>query len=418
MGRGLVAVALVLLAAGCASPSPPGPPPDEGAPAIVHPASVVVADTGGTPNFYHEAHRRPGWTEHPSTRIPGFPADAPALPLTFAPTLDASLQADAPTWAALQPGLYWVPGTNLLFDHHGVHASEEPPPKAYTHGAGTTGAVSDACPDCYVLVVRHPEAHLAAGVLVVAERHPWVDVVVQTGALGSSREFPEATRTLVGSGRPFIGPSGNTPVAGTRAGSAEVHDGANGPPWIVSVAGSNGACRSVTASSGTPTDVVSEFDQRAPSPDSTTERVLVQGTSFAAPRVAGLMGLALLEVRRALGSAREPGTLWSGEPRPSAFLEDGALTHDELRFAMERSAGWFATTEFDPACAAPPAGPWTPAPAPPAPWTKMGWGHVDEESALRAARVLLGEEPVPDRGAEAEAWMDAAMDARRQRYPE
>lgn len=43
----------------------------------------MVADIGLGTNPYHEAFRRPQWTEHPCEVVTGLPCEMPALNLTL-----------------------------------------------------------------------------------------------------------------------------------------------------------------------------------------------------------------------------------------------------------------------------------------------------------------------------------------------
>lgn len=96
-----------------------GPAVPQRASATVEPQAVVaLIDTGINP--YNIAFRDPSplALQHPSTYIPGYPADAQALNLTLgAATLEAALAADAAIWQQVQTRrrkLYWVPGTRIV----------------------------------------------------------------------------------------------------------------------------------------------------------------------------------------------------------------------------------------------------------------------------------------------------------------
>src|SRR5688572_8805840 len=85
------------------------------------PKSVVAyIDTGINP--YHEVFRDTGpyAYQHPSTYIPGFPADAQALPITLPPLGEEAdwatlVQDDCDVWKKVEPRkLYWFPGTRIV----------------------------------------------------------------------------------------------------------------------------------------------------------------------------------------------------------------------------------------------------------------------------------------------------------------
>ncbi|MGH2691778.1 MAG: hypothetical protein ACRDHM_04675, partial [Actinomycetota bacterium] len=96
-------------------PTPtPTPPPPPGAP---EPTAVVAfVDTGINP--YHVAYRDTSGLayQHPSTYIPGYPADAQALNLTLdAESYSAAVKADCEEWKKVERGkLYWIPGTKIV----------------------------------------------------------------------------------------------------------------------------------------------------------------------------------------------------------------------------------------------------------------------------------------------------------------
>jgi hypothetical protein len=74
-------------------------------------------DTGINP--YHVTFRDPSprAQQHPSTYIPGYPADAEALPITLTePDYARAVRRDCETiWKNVKPGrLYWFPGTKIV----------------------------------------------------------------------------------------------------------------------------------------------------------------------------------------------------------------------------------------------------------------------------------------------------------------
>jgi hypothetical protein len=79
-------------------------------------AVVGLLDTGINP--YHKVFRDSSARafQHPSTYLPGYPADAQALNLTLgAADWATAIKADCNLWRSLKPGtLYWIPGTRIV----------------------------------------------------------------------------------------------------------------------------------------------------------------------------------------------------------------------------------------------------------------------------------------------------------------
>src|SRR5581483_4414968 len=390
-----------------------------GAPAIaaVSRATAVVADIGPGTNPYHQAFRRPTWTEHPCTVIPGFSCDTPALNLTFGADYAADLAADRATWASYRPGtLYWVPHTNLLLltTRSFVNADGTGIPDGHvdatgTHGVGTSGAVSAACPDCYVLVVQDAASGNGEGTQYVVDHLPWVDFITNTSFPGSNTEGPGyawASKAFVDSGRlQFVG-SGNFVVYPLLDELSVAYPDYNLPPWVTVVGGAidridfaDGSfdCRGIDPDASKPSDFVGDFAQNLPTPETTNDDLVLTGTSFATPQVAARFAETLRKLRAALGDTRAPGKLWAGAPRNSPLLKDGALTGAEMYQLMASVASYFKPRDYNPLCEPEFAlhGMTPPQPAPLAPWSEMGWGFPLAGDTDRAVQVLLGQSAAP-----------------------
>src|SRR5688572_4614083 len=133
-------------------------------------AVVAFIDTGINP--YHEVFRDPSprAQQHPSTYLPGFPADAVRLDLTFdAEDYAQAVEADCETvWKTVEPGtLYWVPGTRVIgaisFDAGATHPLCEGTNVLDSNGHGTmvasraaAGTDWSACPECLIVSVQYP----------------------------------------------------------------------------------------------------------------------------------------------------------------------------------------------------------------------------------------------------------------------
>lgn len=434
--RNLLPAALAALG-GCGPDSSPVVAPRESAAG----AAVVVADISPGTNPYHEAFRRPGWTEHPSRSIPGFPADVPALPLTLGDDAAAALAADQAVWASYRKDqLYWVPGTNLLlFTANNYTGPDTPDGRTGplgVHGSRTSSVVAASCPDCWVLVVQDWRGLGGAFLATVLDRMPWVDLVTQTNFPATDADVvdfyttappAQATRALERSGRQYFAGTANGILLslGDVLGPIPVHN-YDVPPWVVSVGGvyrryfyefsqtAYESCHLIEHFSGKPAEFVGNWQHRVAAPLGVRDYAYVSGTSFATPEVAGRFGQVLLELRRALGDSRAPGALWAGAPvAGSAALADGRLTPAELRAAMAQTAQYFSTADFDDACLATLlATGRVVTPASPAPWIEMGWGYVTPESVPDALALLLGQGGPEAKPAAASAWMQAVMAVR------
>jgi len=431
--RGQLALSLLVVAAGC--------------PAVVDAATprvtAVVADISPGTNPYHEVFRRPTWTEHPCTVIPGFPCDAPALNLTLGDDYLADLAADALVWKQYRRGvIYWVPGTNLLlttmrsWDGFGLDVHDGFGGKDVGHGLGTSSAAAVACPGCYVLVIQDSNSIDGVPIQEVADHLPWVDFVVSTnvpGQLGSQQAFLEhyaaATRALADSGRFFFAASGDFVTFATdeRVGPPSIEYDA--PPWVVMVGGAYEdlapfgftACHATDAQAGKPADFAGEFLQLAPAVETVAGYTQFGGTSASAPQIAGRFAHALRGIRQVKGDHRGPGLLWTGVPSPSPALKDGKLTAEELRTAFAGAGRYWHGREIDPACAA-----WlvfgstsyTPAVIPMGlPWAQMGWGYVGRDEAQNAIAIVLGTRQPDVKPLQAILFMNSFMELRKGAFP-
>lgn len=409
--------------------------PDLGAGGLGHRASpaAVVADISTGTNPYHAVFRRPDWAEHPSKIIPGFPEDAPALPITLGNKLEQSIQADEDLWSNIQSGVtYWIPGTNLLYlrtrhDDEAFPGVQRGP--AYSladHGVLTSGVIADSCPDCYLLIVADPRGGSAYPLEMLTKIAPWVDVATSTQSatiIGGVESYPAAIDSLL---QPSMGPSSEYAVAAKKwvqagkiyfNGSGNFPSSAVGypvplplltylPPWFSIVGGAYEACRSSELMAGKPTEFVAEYRTVAPSYNSIAAYNDVSGTSFSSPFVATHFAQALKIIRNELGDTRSEGRYWSGEPHNSEALADGELTRDELYEAFQKAAVLFWPDEYIDGC------PGNSVAVSEQPWVEMGWGYVGFDQARMAADILLGHIEAPVIPAEQQQYMDAYLSIR------
>ena len=441
----LLLLASALLLAGCFGSSPSAElEPNEQAPAPAEPQAVIaVVDTGINP--YHVDFRddTPLGRAHPSTYLPGYPADAVAVNLTLgAKDLESALKADAAAWKALEPGvLYWFPGTKVVGAYATAGSPSDPDVGfVFSTGHGTmtasraAGNAYSLCPECRVVAVQGftPES------VTWASEQPWIDV--QTNSWSPAIVFQQADRA------PLLGMPGLTEAFESAAARHAVFGSAgngvmgklgvlghpsftrstSGPRGVVSVGGhDNGevvlwtgswphvaadACDNWAAVG----DTLDEYDPREGG-----------GTSSASPYAAGEAGRLVLEARRALGGGArgEEGVLVSGgnaTPPAEGPLADGDLTVAELQQVLFKTAVAVPVkTEHDGERCAPglyatyPVQ-WTQLPAGAPRYPFLGYGQISVDSLAAALPVVRGEAPLPERPVEDE-W-HARAEAMREAY--
>lgn len=376
------------------------------------PVVVAVIDSGVNP--YHAWFRRPGYTAHPSTYLPGFPTDAPALGLTFSVNHSYNKLVDLEALGSIgRDQLVTIPGTNIV---GAISFGEYEPSDSipivdeFGHGSQTAGAVVAANPDVLLVIVEMGFQDLERALAWVAQQE-WIDLVTMSlgtlgdvGPLGRAVDAADAspqnyTRTIAQSGRMVFVPTGNN----AGYGATDFYDG---PNWIVSVGGVNRDTRGWWAEGTHGQDVSSDARRALPRPDHTSDVVEVYGTSFASPTLAGSVSGALQEARAALGQ--------TSVVQDGVYLANGARARD-IRDAINATAHWYSPTDYRPPNR---ANLTTPAkqddlPFPPvAPWTVSGWGYLGPAQAPLLRDVLLGVAPAPEKPAEAHAFMEAQYAAR------
>ncbi|MGH2829836.1 MAG: S8/S53 family peptidase [Actinomycetota bacterium] len=409
---------------------------------------IAVVDTGINP--YHVSYRRPDRLVHPSQYIEGFPKDAPALGLNLTEKnyVKARNGDDAPVWSKTKERkLYWIPGTNIIgaysqYDYWddtpgigdtpitGVKNMPRPVIDDSGHGTGTTsvsgGGIYGSNPDALIVSVEG----LGPDSVKWAANQPWIDVI--SGSYGDpaavpyNKNVPKLPAAPQPAGEldgreyeatgPFVLRDGRTACfsAGnglTRTGAAYDRYSSirptSGPSWVITVGAASPRNDQDYGWHSVPVDV-SSYGLHWPAADyaSTDGSIEFSGTSSATPITCGVFSKALLEARRALGDTREGIHTVRGERVPAAgrrstgLLNDGVLTRKELQDAVLKTAmpaQFDATTySYEPV----PSVPHTPAY-----YTQEGYGVANKASAMRAVRVILGRDPMPDR-TEVDRWIE------------
>lgn len=408
-------------------------------------AVVALQDSGINP--YHQVFRNsdPRFLEHPSTYLPGYPANAKPLRLTLTGQKDwaAAVKKDCAVWQTVRRGeLYYVPGTRIVgaisFSPQtkiSCPAATGRPPILDFNGHGTmvaSRAASNAyggCRECLVVMVQYPanalETEAAYGALDwLGANTSWIDVESHSwGPLLFGAWDPTDRAFLVAGGaglarrsernaqrHPAFWASGNG-LAG-RGGVLGAPGTATAPqigPSAFAVGGHDSG--QVTAWTGFPPHLVSDACASwAAKRDHLTESgdSIGGGTSAATPFVAGGAARMLREARAILGdsstgvrdgvAARGPAGLVPGGP-----LADGTFTLAEWRALLLKTATPRPVKQFEdgPACGTGQFGPlpvsWTDVPAQAPEYLLIGYGAVDDPAQALASKVLRGTAALPDR---------------------
>lgn len=413
-------------------------------------AVVAFIDSGINP--YHQVFRdeSPRASEHPSTYLDGYPADAVRLDLTLdgADYLD-SVRADCDVWKGVEPGkLYWVPGTRIVGaisfspDVTTDCAAERPAANVLdTNGHGTmvasrgAGAGYGACGECLIVAIQWPASvSLAdpgasddtaiAAMGWAADNATWIDAQSNswgplvpgwdpTGASGLIGATPELVRKVEEVSQVHLAFFASGNGAAFRLGVLG-HPTLLAPqltPSAISVGGHDSG--RVNTWPGFPPHLVSDSCASwAAHDDSTTESAedVGSGTSASTPFVAGGTAQVAREARRILAdplTGIRDGVVARGAAGlvASGPLADGVFTSEELRRVVSTTATQRPEKQFEDG---PPCGTtWAPYNATPVLWTDvpeaypehlhLGYGAVDRPSLALAFQVLAGEAEQPDR---------------------
>lgn len=467
-------LALAAILSGCVA----SPPEDTMAPATAASSSaarVVIAhvDTGINP--YHAAFRdeSPLAYAHPSTYLPGYPADAPALNLSLHEVdIETAFAKDEAVWASVESGvMYWIPGTRIVgaismgqggtncpyVDHPpanllGADCEDRPILDDHGHGTMTASRMAAAehslAPTARIVSV---EGFGGDSVRWLADQG-WIDV--QTNSwLGFVPPPVDGYTTQIGDAFAYAAERMVT-LAASGNGAAYLMGFAPTPTYLLDTAApgvilvgahDNGF---VTPWSGAPPHVIADGFGGWRADHDTLDGMRPDGvaccTSAASPYAAGGAAAIVLEARRILGDpltgARE-GVLAQG---PAGLVEDGPLadgdlTLSELRAVLTRTATprptegpddgvahWMGTGAMpeptdlpqNPYC----VGCWT-APVkysqlPDGPFlvAHAGYGAVDPGSVELAKSALRAETPLPERAVE-DAFFAADQTVRGALFP-
>ena len=386
---------------------------------------VSINDTGINPyhmEFTAEAYPDPdvlaltdNFTRHPSEYIPGYPADAEAIPITlgqgYFPAQDTLIWNGNET---IKPSrLYWIPGTKIIGavdagGSTGANAATDGHPILDDDGHGD-GSASVAvgnrygyCPTCLLVVVEGLDETVAA-------KYPWIDI--QSNSWGYQYGIPGwavngtgyDSRTATERGQTVLFAAGNGIGNAFDVTQVTYVSDRTGGDWNVVVGAIRRDNNRAIVGDGTTVHISAWGDGNLPSAcrTGTVGQCAHGGTSAATPYTAGVFGRVLTEIRRAIGdgqAGQRPGqVVASGIPiAASAALADGKLTRTELREAVLKTA--YPLNQAN----SPSIYPY-PATAPYADQLNVlleGYGAATPDSAQRAIDVLLGRAQMPDRSYE------------------
>ena len=400
---------------------------------------IGIADTGINPyhlEFSAQTYPDPdilaltnNFTRHPSEYIPGYPADATAIPITLGQGYFP--EADELIWTPdnlLEGTLYWIPGTKIIgawdagnaasLTEEFVDARPDSHPILDDNGHGSGSASVSAgnrygyCPSCLLMVVESLDE-------TVATSFNWVDITSHSfgyiaglpiglveGPNIPTRDATERGQTVLFAAGNGIGNAFDVPQ------STYVSD-QTGPDWNITVGAIRRDNQRAVIGDGIPVHISAWGDGNLPSAcrTGTVGQCAFGGTSAATPYTAGVFGTVLTEVRQAIGdgdAGQKPGQVVAeGNPiAESVYLADGKLTRAELREAVLKTAFPLNTENAPSPFPYPATAPYTGDPN----VLFEGYGAATPNGAERATAVLLGEMPLPERPFEDEFFaLDRAV---------
>ena len=393
--------------------------------ATITPAITVigVADSGINPyhlEFSATTYPDPdvlaltdNFTRHPSEYIRGYPADAPAIPISLGEGYYP--EADRSVWSSLELGtLYWIPGTKIIGaydagDGSAVNAAPDATRILDDDGHGTgsssvsTGNRYGYCPTCLLMFVESLDESINA-------QYPWVDIA--SHSFGTVGGVPvglvfgadQATKAAAERGQTVLFAAGNG--VGNAFDVPQVTYGSQntGNDWTITVGAIRRDNNRAIVGDGVPVEISAWGDGNLPSAcrTGTVGQCAFGGTSAATPYTAGIFGTVLTRVRQAIGDPTAGqrtgqvvarGTAIAG----SIFLADGELTRSELREAVLKTAFPLNQANEPSTFPYPLTAPYITAE------TNVlfeGYGAATPEGADRAVDVILGRALVPDRSFE------------------
>jgi hypothetical protein len=399
---------------------------------------IGILDTGVMP--YHQEFRQVRFGEngsaHPSTYLPGYPADAPAVPLTLdllddsgeaVTDAEAYLEKDAGLWSNTTPEtMYWLPGTKVvgLIDFgaglpgsgHGSMTASRAVGNTVSIAGNETLLVMVSWPGSLSLEVGDDNA--ARATRWMADQ-PWIDIqshswgmpftcagVATQHVWGWAEAFKYARdKQLV-----HVAAANGHGNTGTLGYPSQCQDN-SGIAGVVTVGATDN--EGITTWANWFPAVAADGCSNPAIDEATTDKLSNNGggTSSATPFSAGGAAKIVLEARRIL---RDPNvgirdgvvaTAHEGAAIPETGpLSDGTFTLDELKSVLFHTAISPPTADADDGeeCLQHvPTGQETPGMAL---FPFIGYGEVNRDSVALAIEVLQGLQGEPARPQEDQAY--------------
>lgn len=411
----IAVLGLAMVLAGCL-----GVPEPRRGPGETLPFSVVIAVVDSGINPYHEQFRAPGFRLPPELARASTP-----VTLTFGADYESSVAADSALWDTLEDGrLYWFRDTRVL----GIAQSDpalEPLLDRSGHGTGTASRVLAEARDGILIAVEVTSgrrdtppfldpAYTVNGIRWATEQ-PWIDVVsISLGFPGGVpleglEGIPPATKNGSLSGKIIVAGTGND-------GTPSMTNQIAGPPWVIKAGGVVPEEHGETVLASKTPDFVADYRVEVACRGDLQATCEQLGTSFSTPTVSGEFAKAIYDLRVALGHR---GGITEGAlaQHTTSAGETFSFTNIDLRAAFNATAVYWNTTDYQPG--PPPLDrdpfllPFRPTvPIGPAPWTQMGWGYVGPSVGASTADLLARGIPLPEKPAEATAYMSELDQAR------
>lgn len=312
------------------------------------------------------------------------------IDLTRSGVIATDIAADAEFWNRVKRGQpYWFKGTNLIAISTCDVSPLVPTNLKDSHGVGVSAAAQKANPEAILLLIEECRVDGVGRISGVdlAITHPATDIFSYSYTVAAPAPISEhdSYRGVVELGRLMFQSAGNEP------GLTPIQPGP-GFWWVIGVSGYEelGGGGQTLLAANFP-DFVSDFTDTALPDclDCETELDTKSGTSYSAPRAAGVASRVLLEARRTLGHGG--GVITADDGRPALIATGGrVITNWDLRRALEEAAYVdYGIEDYSFEGEAIPGAPINPA----APWLQLGWGDLTalpEKQVIQEALAHLG----------------------------
>ena len=370
---------------------------------------------GDTPVYHEKTGALLPFTRHPSSYIPGFPADAEAIKLTLGDGFYEN--QDAAIWNGHNviklEKWYWFPGTKIIAAVDGTDQAavndlagdQKPILDEGGHGtASASVAVGNMWGSCQRCLLAFAEG-LSSDTWFFDQS--WIDFVSVSGGSfgnvgtpdGGLLGFEDATRAAAERGQTISYAAGNGVDLSFITPEQTYLSNTLGPDWTINVGAVSKTTNSVVHGTGKPVDWSSygSGSIAASCTNNYAGNCGHSGTSSATPIATGHMANVLLDARLALddGLAGQKTTVQANGVRQaiavgaptaaSSWLADGVLTRAELWNVMFHCASGFGNSIGFPGSL----------PASPVDYAYGGYGIADVAAENCARNAILSGTTVP-----------------------